>query len=161
MHCHRFRCNLTKLTTKSSADWQCHYLLRAAVVRAAYSRGILMWFLASLVGNLAGFLVLLCPVGLPPPPSLFFHCLSVWQVPGHLSRGLMAGLQGLPTMQLQLGPGAVWLASMEALGHPRQPTSILWLVGDCGNLAHNILFHIKHFSTPKWLACVFQHFDNF
>ena len=161
MHCHRFRCNLTKLTQKSSADWQCRYLLRAAVVSAAYSRGILMWFLASLVGNLASFLVLLCPVGLPPPLPIFStacqcdRCLDTWQ------GGSWLGCRDSQPCNCNFVQRLSGWLPMVALGHLRQPTSILWLVGDCGNLTHNILFDIKNFSTPKWLACVFQHFDNF
>ena len=49
-----------------------------------------------------------------------------------LAWGLMVGLRGLPATGMQLGPGAGWLASsglaawlrVEALGHPRHPTSI-------------------------------------
>ena len=65
-------------------------------------------------------------------------------------------------MQLQLGPGAVWLAGFpwKPLDIPGNQPPFCDLVGDCGNLTHNILFDIK-LSTPKWLVCVFQHFDNF
>ena len=138
-----FKCNLTKLTTKSSADWQCRYLLRTSVVNAAWPGGMVMWFfshMASLVRDLACFLVLLCPVGLLPlSPPYFFHCFSVWEVPGHLARDLSAELQGSPAIQVQLGPGAGWLA-----GFPWKPLDISGnqlpfcdLVGDCGNLTLN------------------------
>jgi len=160
MLCHRFRCNLTKLTTKSRADWQCCYLLRAAVVSTACSRGILMWFLASLVGDLAGFLFLLCPIGLPPPPvfPLLVSVTGAW-TPGKEAYGWVAGIacHAIATWSRGCLAGFPW----KPLDIPGNQPPFCDLVADCGNLTHNILFDIKNLSTPKWLACVFQHFDNF
>ena len=110
------KCNLTKLTTKSSTDWQHGYLPRAVVVNSVWPRRMLTWFLShmtALVGDLAGFLVPLCSVGLqphPPPLPIFPLFLSVtgaW-TPGV---GLMAALRGLRAVGVLIGPGAGWLAS--------------------------------------------------
>ena len=38
------KCNLTKLTTKSCADWQHGYLLGAVVVSGAWPGHMLTWF---------------------------------------------------------------------------------------------------------------------
>ena len=86
---------LTKFTTKSVADWQCGYLLRAVVVSRAWPGHMLTWFfshMVALVGGLAGFLVPFHPDGLPPPLLIFSNacqcdgCLDAW----HRGSWLMA-----------------------------------------------------------------------
>ena len=136
-----FKCNLTKWTTKSSADWQCSYLLRAAVVNAAWS-----WGHAHVILQSHGFTgkrscMFSCaalPSWLAPPlPSLFFPLfLSVrgaW-TPGKGSLGWVAGIASHTS-----ATWSSWLA-----GFPWKPLDISGnqlpfcdLVGDCGNLTLN------------------------
>lgn len=51
--------------------------------------------------------------------------------------GFMAGLQGMPAMGAVLCLGAGW-PSVEALGHPKHPTSISMLM-DIKDCTHNLL----------------------
>jgi len=73
------QCN--NVNSKEQCDWQCGSLLRAVVVSSAWPGCILRWFfshMAALVGDFAGFLVPLYPVGLLSLlPSPFSHGLSV------------------------------------------------------------------------------------
>ena len=116
---------------------------------------MLTWFLnhmAALVGDLAGFLVLLCQAGLPSHPSCpsvtgawtpgmgahglvagifsrpFFFLLLVsatgaW-TPGMGTHGLVAGISSHRSATWFRGLLAAWLPA-GALAHPNYPTSII------------------------------------
>ena len=103
------------------------YLLRAVVVSSAWHAHVVPQ--AALVGDLAGFLVLLCPVGLPSHPSCsFFFLLHVsvtgaW-TPGMGAHGLVAGISSHWSATWFRGWLDAWLPAGD-LGHPKYPTSII------------------------------------
>ena len=68
--CNVVKCNLTKLTTKSSADWQQGCLLRAEVISSAQPGHTLTWVFSHMAALILQVFFPFHLIGLLPPPPL-------------------------------------------------------------------------------------------